>query len=45
MSPGVNSSVRRSPRVETIGADDLEPVQAFRGLRSQAYDESQARRD
>ena len=29
----------------TSGADDLEPVQAFRGLRSQAYDESQARRD
>ena len=29
----------------TIGADDLEPVQAFRRLRSRSYDESQARRD
>ena len=29
----------------TIGAADLEPVQAFRRLRSQSYDESQARRE
>ena len=40
--PVDGESLRFAP---TIGADDLEPVQAFRGLRSRSYDESQARRD
>lgn len=41
-APVDGESLRFAP---TVGADDLEPVQVFRSLRSQAYDESQARRD